>query len=762
MTKLRRARSGALAVLLALLLCPVPPVWAQAWKDAYLKGIEHMGAGRWAEAAQAFEGAIRGNPREEVGVRLYGMRYGYFPHRDKGIALYRAERWEEAVQALRESVRQGVAPEAASYLERAQQRQPLVEVPHVFRGTWWDHYERGLLYAERGLWKPAIEDFRTARRVRDQEDRGARTYGVHFIDYFPSRELGVALYHDGQYKAAAEALERSLARRPTSKAGYYYNLTRGALLKQSATDRTPPRIVIEAPSGGLLTNGLALEVRGTVESRNLVGTLIVNGEPEVIEVAQPTLPFATVVSLVPGPNTIEVVARDLVANESRATVDVVVDREGPVVVLDSIARTARGAIRLDGTVYDNVRLGSLQINGQPVPLSGTTESAFTWEARAPGDTILIEAVDAAGNPTRMRLPIPAEARQPGARHRRAIVPVAWSDRVVQIFPTREPLTIEVEPLPAEVQQETIPISFEVTAASGLTAVKINGEAKTLRQTDAGKRQLFSHILALVEGENVFEIEATDRVGHTKTKKVRTIRKAAELETIGSRLSVAVMPFQRKGKPSELYEGAYDALVDTLVNQRRFRIVGRIQLEDILKELKLSKSELVDQATAIRVGKLVAAEAIMVGTINETATGAEVYVQLINAETSTILTAKDVFDPAKAAGSARERMRELATKVRQDYPLVGGPVVSVVNRRVAVALGTRKQVRADMRVIVYLEGDPLIDPQTKLVLDRSIEPLGEGLLNEVRPALSFAILKAEDLRKVEQLVSQKKNLKVITK
>src|SRR2546426_477055 len=357
-TGTRYRRAVAPTVLVTLLLFPGLPARGQTWKDAYLKGIEHLDAGRWAEAAQAFDLSIRANPREDPNVRLYGMRYGYFPHRDKGIALSRAERWDEAVQALQESVRQGVAPDAARYLELAKQRQSIVELPRVFHGTWWDHYERGLLYAERGMWNQAIADFRVARRAYDQEDRNVRTYGVHFIDYFPNRELGVALYHDGQPKAAVEALERSLARQPTSKAGDYYNLARAALFKQSAPDKNPPRIRIDAPIDGLLTNSLALEVRGSVESRNLIGTLSINGEPTIIEGAPPTLPFATMVSLAPGPNAIQVIARDLVANESRATINVALDREGPVVVIDRVSRTGSGGIRLGGTAYDNVRLGS--------------------------------------------------------------------------------------------------------------------------------------------------------------------------------------------------------------------------------------------------------------------------------------------------------------------------------------------------------------------------------------------------------------------
>jgi len=42
----------------------------------------------------------------------------------------------------------------------------------------------------------------------------------------------------------------------------------------------------------------------------------------------------------------------------------------------------------------------------------------------------------------------------------------------------------------------------------------------------------------------------------------------------------------------------------------------------------------------------------------------------------------------------------------------------------------------MKVIVYQEGQPLIDPSTKEVLDRPIESLGEGLLKEVKEKISY--------------------------
>ena len=743
----------------ALLLWPAAPVSAQAWRDAYTKGLEHSDAKRWPEAVQAFDAAIQGNPKEDKGARLYGMRYGYFPQRDKGIALYQLKRYDEAIAHLEESIRQGVAPDAARYLDLAQKRQPPVTMSQVFRGTWWDFYERGQKYAEAGAWKAAIQDFRAARQQRDKEDRSARTYGVAFIEYFPVRELGIALYQEGQYKAAVEALERSLAGLPTAKAAYYYNLARAALLRQAAADPRPPRVKIDAPADGLLTNALAMEVRGTAESGNQVATVEVNGEAQIIDAATANQPFTQLARLAPGPNVIQVRALDLIGQETRATVNVMVDREGPVVVIDRAAR-AGNLIRLEGTVFDNVRLGPLSINGQPTPLGAGAESKFATDVPVSATAFQIEAADAVGNVTRVRIPIPAELRQSGREP--AIVPVAWRRQLVPSFLRAAALAVELEPLPAEVQQETISVSWIVTSGSPVTSVKVNEEAKTIRPTDAGKPLIFSHILPLVDGPNQVTVTATDRAGATVTKTAKIVRKVEEVEQIGARLAVAVLPFAYKGGPSDAYGGAFEAMVDALVNQGRFKVVSRDQLENILRELKLSGSGLVDQANALKAGKLAAAEAIMVATVNESPKAVEIYAQLINTETSTVLASRDVFDPEKAPGTARTKMRELAAKLKQEYPLVGGSVVSVSNQRVAVAIGSAKKVRADMKVIVYLEGEPLIDPQTKVVLDRNIEPLGEGLLKDVRPQVSFATMEAKDLGKVERMIAQKKLLKVITK
>ena len=753
-----RVRSLLALLLAAQMLWPAGLTWAQAGRDIYIKGLEHLDAKRWAEAVQAFDAAIAADPREQKGARLYGMRYGYFPHRSKGIALYNLGKFDEAVVALEESIRQGATPEATKTLALAKSKTPAVAGPAVFRDTFWDFYERGLKYSEAGAWKAAIADFRAARAKRDKEDRRARTYGVDFIDYFPIRELGIALYQDGQYKAAVAELEKSLAGFPTAKAAYYYNLARAALLRQAAADPRPPRITIDAPADGLLTNALATEVRGNAESKNQVALVDVNGEAELIDSAVPTRAFTQVAALAPGANVIRVRARDLIGQETVASVNVTVDREGPAVIMDSAARLASGEIRLEGTVADNVRLGTLAVNGRPVTLGAGAQSTFSVEVPGSSTVFQIEAADAVGNVTRVRIAIPA-----GLRSSRApddVLVAAWRAQLLPSFLQRTGLTLEMEKPPAEVQQDSVSIAGVVGSGAGLKELKINGQAQQIPAAAAAKPFAFSYGVPLVEGSNAITVIATDQAGKTETRTFTVVRKVEEIAQVGSRLAVALMPVNHKGQATAIYAGAQEAMTDALVNGKRFKMLSRDQLEAILREQKLSATQLVDQATAIRMGKLIAAEAVISLTVNETPKSVEAYAQLISTETSTVLASKDVFDPEKGPGSARTRMQELAAKIKQDYPLVEGAVVMVTNKRVVVGIGAPKNVRPDMKVIVYQEGQPLIDPATKEVLDRPIESLGDGHLKEIKEKISYC--EVRDPARVEQVVAQKKLVKVITK
>ena len=83
--------------------------------------------------------------------------------------------------------------------------------------------------------------------------------------------------------------------------------------------------------------------------------------------------------------------------------------------------------------------------------------------------------------------------------------------------------------------------------------------------------------------------------------------------------IAVLPFEYGSVGS--YTGTYDVgkgvtelMINKLVSDGTYRVVDRQMLDNILKEQNLSVSDRADPATAIRIGKILSCDAIVVGTV----------------------------------------------------------------------------------------------------------------------------------------------------
>ena len=85
--------------------------------------------------------------------------------------------------------------------------------------------------------------------------------------------------------------------------------------------------------------------------------------------------------------------------------------------------------------------------------------------------------------------------------------------------------------------------------------------------------------------------------------------------------IAVMPFEYGAVSSHV--GSYDVgkgvtelMINKLVSDGTFRVVDRQMLDAILKEQNLSVSDRADPNTAIKIGKLLACDAMVVGTVTK--------------------------------------------------------------------------------------------------------------------------------------------------
>lgn len=120
----------------------------------------------------------------------------------------------------------------------------------TFRGRWWSYYERGSSYLAGKYYDEAMRDFQVALQGRAKDSWRARTYGLHFVEFFPNREMGAALFHLGRLDEAEQYLTKSLQEIDTERAHYYLDeIKRARIANGSLKDETSPEIdtIIEAP-----------------------------------------------------------------------------------------------------------------------------------------------------------------------------------------------------------------------------------------------------------------------------------------------------------------------------------------------------------------------------------------------------------------------------------------------------------------------------------------------------------------------------------
>jgi hypothetical protein len=461
-----------------------------------------------------------------------------------------------------------------------------------------------------------------------------------------------------------------------------------------------------------------------------------------------------------------VVAVDLLGNETRQQVTMRLDRQGPLLSIDRVEVTGippRQRARIQGFLSDQSAITGFKLAGQTI--SQPAERTFEHEVPVPpgAKALPFEAVDAAGNVTRgaIALTLPAPVREG-----KTIAPplVRWASRspgsvltdtgaaplaVTQLTQPQKPLApvINLYDITEEetVFDDRLYLTGEVLDANAIASFAIN--STPLLRHRQPRQLFFGAFFPLQEGSNPFRLAATNRAGKTVEHTVSVTRELPPEQQIGSRLRVSLLPLVKKGTPSVLSEAVDDQLLNILVNQRRFDLVERLQLDHILQEQKLSQSPIVDPATAIRLGKLLNAEGTLIGTVVEQSHALEVFIRFVDVETSQIHAAVDVYDDVEAGQRlSRQRQRTLieglAWKLKQAFPLVEGWVLSKEDDSMLIDLTQRHHIRPQMKLIVFREGKTISHPITGRLLQTPSERLGEARVTSVFKDLSEATLLSE--------------------
>jgi TolB-like protein len=626
------------------------------------------------------------------------------------------------------------------------------KVRGAFRHRWWNYYERGLSYSEGEFYKEALEDFKGAIKQREKDQRTARTYGMHFVDYFPHRESGIIYYQLGNMEEAERELELSLNHFPSAKARFYLDRVRKSLLQSRAQEWAPPRLTLNFKTDELWTKEDPVVVSGAAEDEGYIAAVSIGGVPLFLEGSEKSVSFKESLSLGQGKHTLKVEAKNLLGMTTTRQLIINVDREGPMITVEEIIpdqENSKGSVKVSGSVYDESGVSELSINGKPIAIGKGVEVIFSEKLAIDAGSIDFTVCDNLGNQTSDRIPL-----SPVTAFQRPIL-LASSDSdfarilLASIFGPKDTASPDIK-LKGWTDNQTvflekIYIEGQVSDQSKIESLTINN-TNILR--NKGRRVIFGHLYELQEGENIITVEAGDEAGNVARKTITVNRRLPKALQLAERLSLTVLPFEQKGTISDAGLSFQDNLIDALVNRNRFQMIERNKLDLILNEQKLSRTELIDKSTALRLGKLVAAESIVTGSIIETRTGIEIVGRMIDTETSEILDTEDVYDESKNLQAQRDLAEGMAIKFHREFPLIGGVVIQQKGGYIFTDLGGDK-VKPQRRLLVYRE-EPIKHPVTGKVLGTDNEIIGCAKVTQVLEEMSKAELVKGDPGDVKRL------------
>jgi len=240
---------------------------------------------------------------------------------------------------------------------------------------------------------------------------------------------------------------------------------------------------------------------------------------------------------------------------------------------------------------------------------------------------------------------------------------------------------------------------------------------------------------------------------------------------GLKKRIAVINFEDKaGYGHNVGRGVSDMLVTSLVESKKFIVIEREELDEILKEQGLGQSGLVTPQSAAKVGQLLGIQRIITGSITEfgskqnkvgggiggfnlgvstTTARVAVDMRIINVNTGEITMAKsaegedsstgldnvgvndidfhnsDTWDNTQLGIASREAIEECVEFIIEDMQGLPweGKIIKVSGAVIYMKPGSKGGVEPGMEFAVYRPGEELIDPDTGISLGSEESKIG---------------------------------------
>ncbi len=631
-----------------------------------------------------------------------------------------------------------------------------------FRNQWWDYYERGLSFADGGFWEKAELDLRDAIRKRNEDQRRARTYGRHFIDYFPHRELGVVLYEQGKTEEAIRELELSLKMETSAKAECYIDKARKSLMEQKQQDFSPPEITLLSPAQPFLTNAFSVLIQGIAKDyRQFVRHISVGGKSVRIDVSEREIPFRVKVPLIPGVNRIPISAANLAGRTSETVAVVTVDCAGPMVSIDKVDTVSENNVFVKGYASDDSGIAELLINGETFPVEGSPFELEFQKTVTFQKELTLAVTDVAGNVTVVKTDNVSDKEISSNLLASNKNPLFLSDAQNDCLPASSPFVkIELNKREAGLNKSEIEWTTYLDQAvidgvicsdkAGTELIVRSGEKEIFRLKKSPRKTYhFSCISLLNEGENLIKMTAVSPSRHTDGLTVKIHRKIPAVESPQARLKLALKDFE-----VEKTETVRERLSTGFENRLSAGMIGHEPRRFWCVE-KLNLNQNTDNETARKEAKRQGFDLILFGKIEERTNSMEKNSVIIStriestrtedSEPSDIIVKDtDVFGEDADRDNIHEMLKALAERMKlkliDELPVIKGKIEEKPKKdEIIVDFGEEEKIRQGMELIVYEQST---DGDSKL--------LGEAKIKSVKEKNFHAhVTKPKNTAKIQQ-------------
>jgi len=557
------------------------------------------------------------------------------------------------------------------------------QVDGSFRSQWWNYYQRGQSYLEGECLDAARSDFLAAISQNDRDQRMSRTYGFHFIDYFPHRELGLIYYLLGDLDTAEKELQQSISQESSSKAYHYLDQIRKKRLKKQVQTISTPKITMKNPKQKAIWTSGPIHIQGTVKDDQFVSNIEINGENYDLQASAREISFQKELSLPEGDYKIPIVANNLLGGHAMQLIDIHVDNQGPVVEILAFEYLAANIIVIDGIISDKAGKNRLFVNGQEIALSSACKATFHVKQHINKDQkqLIFKAVDRVGNETKAQINL-SDTKKIFADGRLASREFTQDNQLFAKKNQKIILTISEWNRKNNVYTDKIYLQGCISSSAPLQSFLVNSRPITINQA----RLVFFNIpCQLDEGDNNIKIQLINKRNEVLIRHLTFNRIIPDVLQLDARLHLAMNALTTSDDHVMARDQFQNQLHTSFVDRNRFFLIPKYAE---------TPHELINQSRDRHLTHL-----SLTGQYIDSRYGVEVAIRVIDNETTKILTVKDVYSDNKDNESILHMIESLTIRIHNEFPIVKGNIQHIQGNDIEISLG-KQQLKAQNRLIVF--------------------------------------------------------------